>query len=177
MSFKCSVNLGLPAISEPPDPAFFGEFTRVYNAIRNLALALDQYTGILPADAAYYSATGISGVLSQNLTRIYVPFGVAIAAGQVVHLYNVAGVLTAELATAVAGVKPMHGWCSIGAGIGAYGEVMLSGKCDLIGGLTPGTTYYLADAAGSISNAAGTTTQRIGFALGASSLFVNPTLV
>lgn len=177
MAFKSSVNLGLPNIAEPPDIAFFGEFTRVYNAIRNLAIALDAYTGTLAADASLYTVTGSSAILLQNLTRLYVPFGVAIAAGQVVHLYNNAGVLTAELATAVAGVKPMHGWCSIAAGAGAYGEVMLQGKCDLIGGLTPGATYYLADAAGAISNAPGTTTQRIGFALDAASLFVNPTLV
>lgn len=178
MAFKTSVNLGLPAIADPPDPTFFGEITRIFNAIRNLAMALDQYTGNLGADAVYYSSTKpSSSVLVQNMQRLYVQCGVAITAGQAVHLYNTAGVLTAELASAATTAKPMHGFCTVGAAINGYAEVMLGGLCTLIGGLTPGATYYLANTAGAVALTAGTTTQRIGIALGVASLFVQPTLV
>lgn len=173
MAYKSSVNLGLDNIADPPEPSFFGIFTRVYNAIRNLAIALDTYTGTLDPDAAILSQLGTTALRSQNLTRFYCIFGVDITAGQVVHLYNDAGVIKAELASALTSAKPMHGWCSMSALAGGWGEVMLEGKCELIGGLTPGGTYYLGDTAGTIAPTAGITTQIVGFALGASTLFVD----
>src|SRR4051812_24770358 len=98
MPYKSSINTGLPNIPEPPDPAFFAEFQRVYNAIRNLTIAVDAYTGALPADAAYYSQTpATTTLLSQNTQRLYVKFSEAASYGQTINLYNNAGVLNARL--------------------------------------------------------------------------------
>lgn len=178
MPYKSTINTGLPNIPDPPDPTFFPEFTRIYNAIRNLTLAVDSYTGALAAEPANYSQTPpSSSILTQNSMRLYVVFGVTITYGQVVHLYNNAGVLTAELASAATAAKPMHGWCSIPANAGAFGEVMLGGLCSAIGGLTPGATYFLGNTAGTIAPTVGTSSQKIGFALAANRLFVQPQLI
>ena len=179
MAYKSSINLGLDNIPEPPDPAFFGIFVRTYNAIRNLALAVDTYTGALDPDASQslLAQLGTSALRTQNTTRLYCIFGAAITAGQIVHLYNDAGTLKAELASALTAAKPMHGWCSIPAAAGSWGEVMLEGRCDLIAGLIPGATYYLGDTAGTIAPTAGTTTQRVGFAVAVASIYMRPALI
>lgn len=178
MAYKSSINLGLDNIADPPEPAFFAIFTRVYNAIRNLAIALDSYTGRLDADASVMPQVSLgSSVQNQNLVRVYCIFGVDITAGQIVHFYDDAGVLKAELATATSSAKHGQGWCSIPALAGSYGEVRLGGLCELIGGLTAGTQYYLGDTPGTIAPTAGTTTQYIGFALSSSALFVEPDMV
>jgi hypothetical protein len=180
MSYKSSVNLGLPNIADPPDPAFFAEFTRVYNAIRNLAIALDAYTGVLAADSQFYSTTPLSTtLLVQNLTRVYCIAGAALSYGDIINLYDGgAGVLTARKASAVDATKPAHAWCSTAAGIasGSYGEVMLLGMCTAIAGLTPGQLYYLSNTAGAIATTAGTVSQKVGYGLGASSLMFRPDL-
>jgi hypothetical protein len=144
MAYRSSINLGLDNIPEPPEPSFFGIFVRVYNAIRNLAIALDSYTGQLDADSSVRSQiTLASSVQNQNLLRVYCIFGVDITAGQIVHFYDDAGTLKAELSDATTGTKPGQGWCSIPALAGSYGEVRLGGLCELIGGLTAGAQYYL----------------------------------
>lgn len=180
MAYKSSINTGLPNIPEPPDPAFFAEFTRIYNAIRNLTIAIDAYTGSLSAEAAYYSQTPpTTTVLTQNTQRLYVKFSEAVAYGQTINLWNNASVLGCRLASAAAAGKPMHGWCSTAGGVasGAYGEVMLGGLCTAIGSLTIGTTYYLGNTAGAIAPTAGTISQKIGYAIGANYLIVQPDLI
>ena len=178
MTYKASVATGLPNIADPPDPSFFPEFTRVYNAIRTITIALDTYTGALPAEPQYYNQTpASSSIRNQNLLRLYVNFGVAIAVGQTVNLYDVAGVPTARLADATAAGKPMHGFCSIAAGAGSYGEIMLGGLLAGFTGLVTGTTYYQSNTPGSMGVGAGTIVQRVGFAVAPTMIFVQPTLV
>lgn len=180
MAYKSSINTGLPNIPDPPDPKFFGEFARIYNAIRNLTIAVDAYTGALGADPEYYDQTPpTSSLLSQNSLRIYAKAGVDISYGKMIHLYDVAGVLTMELASAVDVTKPMHGWCSTPGGVltGEWGEVRLGGLCTSFNSLICGQTYYLSNTAGSISTTPGTSSQKIGFGLGPTSLFVQPQLI
>ena len=180
MSYTSSVNTGLPNIADPPDPSFFPEFTRVYNAVRNIALALDAYTGFVGVDKQFWGqTTPATSLLSQNLQRLYVPASVNISYGQTVNLYSNAGVLTARLANASAAGTPMHGWCSTSGGVlaGATGEFMLGGLCPAISGLTIGSTYYQSNTAGSIGLAAGTISQKVGFAIGTTQLMVRPDLV
>ena len=179
MSYKSTINTGLPNIPDPPDPAFFPEFTRVYNAIRNLTIAIDAYTGSLAADPTYYNATPISTtVLTQNLQRVYVQFTDTIAYGQIVNLYNNGGALGARLSSASTS-SPAHAWCSTAGGVtsGNWGEVMIGGLCSAISSLTPGATYYLGNTSGAIAPTAGTLSQKIGFALGTNLLFFKPDLI
>jgi hypothetical protein len=179
MAYKSTINTGLPNIPSPPDPDFFAEFTRVYNAIRNLTIAIDAYTGALPADAINYSVTPATAtILTQNMQRLYVQFTDTVTYGQVIHLYNNAGVLNAQLSNASTS-KSAHAWCSTAAGVtaGAFGEVMLGGLCTAFTGLTIGATYYLGNAAGTIAPTPGTLSQKIGYALSATQLFFKPDLI
>ena len=176
MTYKSTINTGLPNIPDPPDPTFFAEFTRVYNAIRNLTIALDAYTGSLAADASQYSSTPITTtVLSQNTQRVYVQFQAAASYGQIINLYNNGGVLGARLSDA-SSAKPGHAWCSTAGGvaINGWGEVMLGGLCTAFSGLTPGATYYLGNTPGSIAPTVGTLAQKLGYALGTALLFFRP---
>ena len=180
MSYKSSINTGLPNVADPPDPKFFAEFTRIYNAIRNLTIAIDTYTGSLPPDPEYYSVTPpTSSVRSQNTQKVYVITSVAISYGKTVNLYNNAGVLTARLSDATTAGKHCHGFCSNAAGgaSGAYIEVTLGGLCTAIGSLTPGATYYNGNTPGTVATTPGTVPQKIGFALGTSALYFNPDLL
>jgi hypothetical protein len=180
MGYKSSINTGLPNLPDPPDPLFFAEFARVYNAIRNLTIAVDKYCGTLPADAVNYSQTPFTEtVYSQNVLRLYVKFSEAVTYGQTINLAGVSGVVQARLSNATVAGRHIHGWCSTAGGVlsGAYGEVMLGGLCTAIGGLTAGTTYYSGNTAGTISTTAGTISQKIGYALTASNLIMQPDLI
>ena len=180
MSYKSSVNTGLPNIPDPPDPKFFAEFQRVYNAIRNLTLALDAYSGAIPQEPEFYSQTpATQTILQQNTNRLYVLFSEAASYGQIINLHNVSGVLNARLASASAAGKQGHAWCSTVGGVAAnaYGEVMLGGLCTAISGLTPGQSYYLGNTSGAIAPTAGTVNQLVGYALTTSNLYFKPTLL
>lgn len=177
--YKSSINTGLPNLPDPPDPAFMAEFIRLYNAIRNLAIGIDSYTGGLGADPEAYSTTPpTSTILLQNMLRVYVKFDTAATYGKTVYLYHNAGILTAGLSDATSATKKARGWCNATAGVasGAYGEVMLGGLCTAIGGLTPGTTYYCGNTPGTLAATPGTNSQKFGYAIGTSMLFVQPEL-
>ena len=180
MSYKSSINTGLPNIPDPPDMRFFSEFARVYNAIRNLTIAVDAYTGALAQDPEFYDETPpTQTILQQNTNRLYVQFSEAVSYGQIVNLHNVSGTLNARLASASAAGKQGHAWCSTvgGAAIGAFAEIMLGGLCTAISGLTPGQSYFLGNTPGTIAPTAGTVTQLVGFALRSNNLYFKPTLL
>lgn len=180
MAYKSSVNTGLPNIPDPPDPAFFAEFTRLYNAIRNLTIAMDNATGSLPQEPQFYSQTlPVQTLLSQNTQRLYVQFTETATYGKTINLFNNAGSLGARLSNASAAGKPIHAWCSTAGGVtaGQFGEVMLGGLCTAIGGLTIGQTYFAGNTAGAIAPTAGTVSQKIGYAIGASLLIFKPDLI
>jgi hypothetical protein len=179
MAYKSSINLGLPNLPDPPDPAFMSELIRIYNAIRNLAIAVDVYTGAQAAEPSVYSQTPASStVLAQNMYRFYVKFDFTATYGKTIYIYDNAGVPTAGLADATVANKKMRGWCSTVAGVtaGQFGEVMLGGLCTAIGGLTAGTVYYNGNTPGSVSSTPGTVSQKVGYALGPTYLIVTPEL-
>lgn len=182
MSYKSSINTGLPNIPESPDPKFFSEFSRIYNAIRNLALALDSYTGALKEDPENYaSITPSQSLLSQRGLRLYGKASQPITYGEMISLHNDgSGQVVFRLSCALsADFRPMHGWCSTPDGIAAEasGEIMLGGLCDLFAGLTPGSTYYLGNSYGNISGTAGQVSQKLGYALNTSCIFFQPQLI
>lgn len=179
MAYKSSINLGLPNLPDPSDPAMMPELIRIYNSIRNLAIALDLYTGAQAAEPEAYSSTpATSTVLVQNLNRLYIKFDATITYGKTIYIYDNAGVPTAGLSNATIAGRQMRGWCSTVAGVtaGNYGEVMLSGLCTAIGGLTAGVVYYNGNTPGSIATSPGTISQKVGFAIGSAQLIVTPDL-
>ena len=179
MAYKSSINLGLPNLPDPPDPAFMAEFIRIYNAMRNLAVAVDSYTGALPAEPDTYSQTPAQNtILVQNMQRFYVKFDFTATYGKTVYIYNNAGVTTAGASDATIAGRQMRGWCNTIAGVtsGNFGEVVLGGLCTAIAGLTAGNVYYNGNTPGTISSTPGTISQKIGFAIGPTLLMVQPDL-
>lgn len=185
MTQKFSMDLGLAFIPETPNAAIFEELYKVYNAIKILASAVDQYTGAIRPDEDTWSLLPPqSTVFSQNTNRIYVPFSEDISPGELVNLYNDAGTLTAKLAGGTAWIgEDCRGFSSLGVTVlaGDYGEVTLFGLHTLISGATPGALYYVSNTTtGNITTTppvSGEHSQPIGIALSATSLFFNPPLI
>lgn len=178
MPYESSINTGLPVIPDPRDNKDFLEFTRLYNAIRTITLAVDSYTGNSRVEQNLFDQTPFSSsIQSQNTQKIFVQFTEAAINGQMVNLYNNAGVLNARLANA-ATPRQAHGFCitSVGVAIGDFAQVTLGGLCSAISGLVAGSTYYLSNTPGNVSVAAGTTPQILGFALSPTQMFFKPTL-
>lgn len=180
-----STNLGLsilPEMESREQPSIYAELLRIRNALRVLQSALDVYTGALSADINYWNQTPpSSSVRVQGVSRVYAITSEAISLGQLVNLYDVAGIMTARKANATDGTKPCRAYCSVSGGValGAYGEFILLGLLRTVG-VTPGLTYYLDTVAGVITTAApgvvGNLVQEIGFGLDSESIWFNPVL-
>lgn len=180
-----STNLGLsilPEMESREQPTVYAEFLRIRNALRVLQSALDVYTGALSADINYWDQTPpSSSVRVQGVSRVYAITSEAIALGELVNLYNVAGTMTARKANATNGTKPCRAYCSVNGGValGAYGEFILLGLLRTTG-VTPGATYYVGTTGGLITGTApavvGNLVQEIGFGLDDESIWFNPVL-
>ena len=180
-----STNLGLsilPELDQKDNPEIFSELLRIRNALRALQSALDVYTGALSEETTYWSQTSYSqSIRVQKISRIYCITSEAISYGQLVNLYDVAGVTTARKADATDASKPCRAYCNATVASGAYGEFILFGYLPTTGAVA-GTTYYLDKVAGLIVATApvpppGTVVvQRIGFGLDATSIWFNPDL-
>lgn len=177
-----TTNLGLSQVPETDDRKLFFELQKVYNAINALARNLDSYTGATSAAVADMPEIGVSSILLQRLTRLYLLFDETVVSGAMINVYNNSGVLHARLAKAADGTKPARAVAVAATTSGEYGELLLLGALPFYSGLTPGTLYYLSptSTSGQITAVkpvtAGQLVQPVGFALSTSSLFFNPTL-
>jgi hypothetical protein len=177
-----STNTGITAIPEFEQskyPDLYLDSLKVRNGIKILQGVLDTYTGALGEEAAYWGqqTNPANWNRLQNLTRTYGQATEAIAAGALVNFYNNAGVLGVRNANATAVGKPAHAYATTAVASSSYGEFIQQGTCFLIGSLTIGTTYYLSNTNGLISAGAGTVSQKIGYAIGTSTLVFRPDLV
>lgn len=165
--------LGLPALpSDTTPPELYDDFLLVYRAIQNLLRGVSRYVGVDAPAADTWSGQLFSDTLLQgNLTRLYVPASVAIARGQVVNLFDNAGVLSARLADAAGAATMAHGVANSAAA--APGDLIelnwLRGFIDSIGGMTTGKLYWLSTVPGGVQDiapsSAGQIQQPIGLAL------------
>jgi hypothetical protein len=152
--------LGLAETPETSDPELYKEMVKVYNALKALAVSIDMYTG--------------SPIFTVEAT-------VDISYGQLIDLYDGGGVLKARLADASGHSAPCKAFCSEPSGItsGATGNVTLRGFIS-IGGVTPGTVYWLSTTAGSMTSSkptgGGNFQQVIGFGLDTTTIYFNPEL-
>ena len=177
-----STNIGISALPEIPQsqyPEIYLDNLKLRNGIKILQGVLDTYCGVLGEDPSYWGqqTNPANWMKLQNLTRIYALASEAIVAGAMVNFWNNTGVLNVRNANATAAGKPTHAWCTTTIAGGAYGEFITEGACFIIGGLTIGATYYLSNTNGLISNAPGTVSQKIGYAIGSSTLIFRPDLV
>lgn len=173
-----SVNLGLTSYPETKNPELSFELQKVYNAITNLALALDSYTGAQSPDSGIWSAIGIADyLLATNTHKIFIQAGEAISYGQAVAIYPANGkalrAITDNTDRVMRGFKNNAGTCAVND----YIEVCLEGVV-VTSGLTAGNTYWLSSTVlGNYSAVStGVKPQVAGFALSSTLLYVNPAI-
>ena len=179
-----AIQLYLPQNPETPNPELYGELAKVYNAMRNLQVAITQYAGVGQKEiTSWPQLSPTDTVMLQNLSRVYVQASENIPLGNTVNFHDGGGgVLRARRADAnSASIKPAHAFCTTLGGItsGQFGEVMLVGLCPYISGLAIGQTYYQSTTPGIITNAkpAGPNLgETIGYAIGGSLLVFQPIL-
>lgn len=171
---------GLPVLpSENIDPKLWGEILIIYRAIQNLLLGVSQYTGIDgPSAAEIATMNPTAYLLGQNVTRLYIPVAQNTVRGQVLHVYNSGGIAAASLASATSAATRAHGVANTNAGAGTRCEIiMFQGLTTAIGGMTPGTDYYLSTTPGAIQNlppvAAGQIVQQLGVSITSGELLLN----
>lgn len=164
--------LGLPSLPSDSLPKeLWDDFKIIYNAIRNLAEGVSVYAGVDVADPVEWPDSPPSDtILSGNLTRMYPIATVGITAGQIVNLFDNAGSTDARLASANSATTMAHGIALTSAGIGQRFQMQwLRSYVGAIGGMIPGTLYWLSPTAGAVQNlpplAAGTIRQPIGLAI------------
>ena len=174
---------GLPSLpNEQLTSQLYNEFGIVYRTIRNLTDGVGQLTGIDSPDAAAWADTPMSStILTGNATRLYPIASELIAPGQLVNLFNNAGVLGARLASSNSATTMAHGIAVTGAGIGSRIEMQyLRAFTSSIGGMVIGQVYYTGTAPGTVQNlppvAAGTIQQPIGVAVASNQLLLDISL-
>lgn len=183
MAIDSKIILALPSLpNDELSPVLFNELLTVYKALRNLLDGVSKFTGIdAPAQAEWSQATASNTILTGNQTRLYVLASVAINAGQIVNLFNNAGIVGARLASASSATTLGHCVATQAAGAGSYVELQwLRAFTTSIGGLTVGSLYYLSPVAGAVQdvapNAVGTIQQAIGVAIAPSQLLLDMSL-
>jgi hypothetical protein len=177
-----STNTGISAIpefSQAQYPELYIDSLRLRTGIKILQSVIDTYSGALGEEQAFWGqqTNPANWHRMQNLNRTYGLASENISAGEVVNFWNNAGVLNVRKANASAAGKPCHAWCTTTITAGSYGEFITMGTCFLIGGLTIGSTYYLSNTGGLLSAGAGTVAQKVGYAIGTSTLVFRPDLI
>lgn len=161
-----SFDLGLPETPDILNAELNQEFFKIYNAVRAVAYALDEYTGAItrPANEWAELLTNPSIVLGNvRGNRFYSVADEVLVLGNAVNIKSDSHI---ELADATSATKKCRGFALNDAGIGDPVEIILP-VCNLgfFIGLTPGATYYLSDTAGVLGAGPGTNSQKVGFAL------------
>lgn len=176
---ELSFSLGIgtsPLYDNPEDQELNAELLRVYQAVNTLALQLDSATnGITAAasDRGYILASAASK--EAQISRIYCQCGVAITAGELLHV-GANYVVNKAQSNVTHNLKAQAIALQSGSA-GAWIPVALRGVCRLFVGLTAGQDYFLSTTAGAITSllpGTGNTVQYIGFALSTGELYFNP---
>lgn len=175
-------NIGLPQLPQNIDPKIEPDIRDIFNAIRNLQYLLGQYCGFEVPEDAFQNAAGVEYAAGFYKRRIFLPATEAIAYGAMVNTFLSGGAYSVRNADATNNTKPCHGICNTvgGVALGQTAEIVLpSCYVTSVGGLTEGTRYFLAAAAGGlITNVApavpGNLHQAIGIAIKPTVLFFHP---
>ena len=165
------------------EPKLYNALVAIHLALFNLDEALELATGIQAYPAADWSSLGATGALTfGNSQRMYVVASEAIAAGEMVNLWDDAGTLSVRLAQANATTTMAHGVANNTAAIGDLVEVyFLRAVVDTISGMVLAQQYWLSPSvAGAIQNTmpvgAGEYIQAVGVAVGATTLLMDISL-
>lgn len=182
-SLNSILNLGIPAVTPDmfkDDPAAQKVAELVISVMQNLQLLLEQYGGYTQKDITEWPFIKLTDtLLAHQLRRFYVnnkniKCTQALAFGDLVNIWNNAGVSSVQKAFALAGnVKRAFGICSTvgGIAIGGTGEIILLECLVNIAGVFPGDILFLSKAAqgGIVANvppvAVGDLEQTVGFGI------------
>lgn len=172
--------LGLPNLpNDEIDKKLWGEFQLIYLAVKNLLLGVSENTGIDPPDAVDIATMDPTKyLLGANVSRWYPIADVALTRGQMV-MPSTVGSNRVRLAGAASGLTngPACGVANQTVAPGQKVEVLLGGITDAIGGMAPGTLYYLSTTLGAVQNlrpvAAGQLIQPIGWAMTPTQMFLS----
>lgn len=182
MAESSRILTGLPNLpDENIDKKLWSEFLTVYRAIQNLLAGVSEFGGIDPPDSLEISGMDPTKyLLGTNIYRWYPTADEPITRGQVVRATNVSGANRVALAGASAGLTwgPAIGVANESRATGQRIEILLGGVTDAIGGMTPGTLYYLSTTFGAIQNLRpvnpGEGIQPIGWAATSTQLILSP---
>jgi hypothetical protein len=169
-----SVNLGLGDTPGVKDPELFAEATKIYSALKNLALNLDNALGLsLYDDVDRENISPIQTIKSDLQNKLYVTYNVPITAGKTVGFINSGGELQAVLGTS----GTVRGVAVETKNAGEKGLVILFGLW-VTSGIVIGDVYY-ASSSGAITRTAPAVGSRqpIGFGISDTAIFFNPSLV
>jgi hypothetical protein len=174
---EVSVSLGLPAVPITQDPELSLELTKVYNAIRALARAIDLNTGALGEEPAYWDQATTSRCTFGKNSVLYLEAGENLAYSNLIGIKSDGKAWKAD-----DGVLRCIGFCTVKAGVstGDFVEVQVAGIYPAFPAatLTPGNFYYLSTTAGVVGAAGSgpTYNQIVGFAVSDTILFFLPQL-
>lgn len=166
-------------VDMPPELRQLGN--ELLNYINNVVFSLNADAGVgrrVPTQWALLEGSPTT-ILASNHNRLYVKAGEALAYGDIINLYNNAGVLTARKADATTNAKPADGFNNTPAAlaIGEVGEFILAHGLLPASGLTIGQRYFLSTTPGVMATtpavAAGNIEQYLGVALSSEALFFN----
>jgi hypothetical protein len=183
MAIGNRITIALPSLpNNELNPILYAELSIIYRAIRNLLDGVSKLTGIDSTAQEEWALTPESStILTGNATKMYPVASELVSIGQLVNLFDNAGTLGARLASANSATTVAHGIAASPAGPGGRFEMQyLRSYVASIGGMVPGTLYYLSTTAGAIQNlpplAAGTIQQPVGVAVTSSGLLLDISL-
>jgi len=155
MADNSKILLGLPNLpADQIDPKLWGEFLLIYKAIQNLLSGVSRYSGIDTPSSMEAAADPTGYLLGANLQRYYPTAVTSITRGQIVRLRPDLGANQVSQAIATSAAGMAFGVANTSVGAGAVVEVIAGGYAliDAIGGMLPGTLYYLSTTSGAIQN-------------------------
>lgn len=184
-----SINLGLaegtPELYKTPQEQSL--YQLVVQTANNILSQFERFVGVTQKPMAQWSLLTPSDTLfRQNLGRLYVIFSETVAFGGLVNLFNNSGILTARNANSTTLLKRAFGYCNVnnsaqsGAGVGQYGEVILSQGLLSVTGINPGDLMYLSSSDGQMQIGpdvtAGHLEQFIGVGIGIDLVYIDISL-
>lgn len=179
MAENSKILLGLPNLpADQIDPKFWGEFLLIYRAIQNLLLGVSRYSGIDDPDTIEVATTDpASYLLGANFGRYYPRAVGPVFAGQLLCLRPDVGAHWVSQAVATTATRQAFCIALEPAAAGQTVPVLTMGITTAIGGMIPGTLYYLSTVPGAVQNLRpvnpGEIIQPVGWALTSGQLYLN----
>lgn len=150
----------------------------LYRAVNNLSNKISAATGNVQLSSSELSQIApFSGILDSRNMRVIAQASEALVYGQIVNLYDVAGVVTARKADCAL-LYEAHGLVAsvTGAAVGEYCEILfMQGRTTAVSGSALGTQYWLSTAGQvqAVKPVAPNLIQPVAIGLGSAGVYLN----